>query len=218
MLKKYVIVGSGKFCREVCSWISDKSLLPPDFISLQIKGILDNNNILKNFKIYDKVPYLGQVESYVPQEDELFICAIGNPKIKKQLCTLLESKGATFFNVIHSSAVISKINVNLGNGVIIGPNTVISNNVTIGDHSTINTLSSVGHDVTIGKYCQINVLVNLAGGVQVQDEATINSSSCILPEITIGKEATVGAGAVVLSSVAEATTVFGNPARAISKH
>ena len=52
---------------------------------------------------------------------------------------------------------------------------------------------------------------------QILDGASIGANATILPGLTIGRRAMVGAGAVVVSDVADDTVVVGNPARPISR-
>ena len=47
--------------------------------------------------------------------------------------------------------------------------------------------------------------------------ATVFTGARIIPDVVIGKNAVVGAGAVVLKSVAQGSTVVGVPAREISR-
>ena len=43
----------------------------------------------------------------------------------------------------------------------------------------------------------------------------IGAGAVILPNITIGDYATVGAGSIVINSIASGMTVLGNPARVV---
>lgn len=52
----------------------------------------------------------------------------------------------------------------------------------------------------------------------VKRGASIGSGATIMCGITIGEDAVVGAGSLVLADVEKATTVVGNPARAIKRH
>ena len=208
-MEKLIIIGAGKFGREVYTWITHLN----KFI---IKGFLDNRpNILEGFN-YD-TPILGSAEDYIPEEEDIFICAIGYPRIKKELCTAIENKGGKFINIIHPSAVLGS-NIKMGVGNIICPNAVISSDIEIGNHNTINVLSSIAHDTKIGNYCQINILINVTGNVILEDLVLLNSSCVIAPGILIGEDSIVGAGSIVLKHIPKGVVVFGNPAKEFRKN
>ncbi|NCB43734.1 MAG: acetyltransferase, partial [Clostridia bacterium] len=91
----------------------------------------------------------------------------------------------------------------------------ISNDSSIEDFVTIQANAAVGHDVQIGSWCEIENSVFLGGGVIVGDGTTVHTHAMIKPRITVGSEATVAMGSVVIRSVPNGTTVFGNPAKRI---
>lgn len=208
---KLVIIGAGNFGREVFSWALDQG----HWVIRDIAFLDNRPNIFKETE-YEELPILGTTEEYEPSSRDLFVCAIGDVKIKRKLIEIIESKNGRFTNVIHKT-LIKPERARIGNGIITAPYAVISCDTQIGDHTAINIHSSIGHDVTIGKYCQIAAHVNLAGHVTVGDGVTINSNACVIPGVKIGNGATIGAGSVVIKDVGEGETVFGNPARVISK-
>ena len=88
-----------------------------------------------------------------------------------------------------------------GNGVIIGPNTVIGNNVTIYQHVTLGAKANgetyaaptIGNNVMLGAGC------------------------AILGNVTIGNNCLIGANAVVTEDVPDNCTVVGIPGRIVRK-
>jgi acetyltransferase-like isoleucine patch superfamily enzyme len=52
-------------------------------------------------------------------------------------------------------------------------------------------------------------------GVTIEDEVFIGSGVTIVAGVQIGKGARIGAGSVVIASVKENETVFGNPAQKV---
>lgn len=207
-LKQLIIIGAGNFGREVLCWAKD---IPGDQRTWEIKGFIDDN--LSSLDGYDVgIPILSSISDYVPQPDELFICAIANPKIKIKVCRELEDKGAVFTNIFHPTSVVGSNN-SLGKGIVMCPYSVVTTNVTIGNHVTINLHSTIGHDavledgVTLSAHCDITGFVHLEKGV------FLGSGARLLPKARAEQFAVIGAGCVVLKHVKAHKTVFGVPAK-----
>src|SRR5438270_13024015 len=125
--RKLVIVNAGSFGREVCTWAQQTVRAGAPW---ELKGFLDDRaDALKGFTY--GIPILAGPESYQPSADEIFICAIGTPRIKQKYCTLMEEKGAKFATLIHPTAVIGH-DVQIGEGCILGPFTQLSCDIRLG--------------------------------------------------------------------------------------
>lgn len=80
-MKHLIIIGAGNFGREVFSWAAQCNEYNIDWT---LKGFLDDRpNILNNFPGYGRI--LASVDNYVPETDDLFICALGEPGPKKSI-------------------------------------------------------------------------------------------------------------------------------------
>lgn len=75
---------------------------------------------------------------------------------------------------IHPTAIIGK-SVTLGEGVHIGPWSVIEDNAKIGDHSVIEAQVFIGHGVTIGKECHIYPQVTIREGCRLGARVVLHS-------------------------------------------
>lgn len=209
-MKRLFIVGAGGFGREVCGWARQCADYGRRWI---LGGFLDDDpNCLDGYQT--AVPWMGRVQDHQPVEEEEFLCAVGRPTARRELCTLLEARGARFANLIHPTVIIGD-EVTLGNGVLLCPRVVLTTNIVISDHVSINLGSAVGHDARIGKWCQISSYCDITGKVVLGEEVFLGSRASILPGIQVGRGATVGAGSIVLRSVPEGATVFGIPARVL---
>ncbi len=212
MLRNLIIIGAGKFGREVYAWARQSR----DYeVQWNIKGFLDNRpDILTNYKY--SVRIISSAEDYQPEQHDVFVCAISDVKIKQYLCKIIMNRGGEFVNIIHPTVVFGE-NVKLGNGVILTPNVVVSSDSTVGDFVAVNLNTTVGHDVVIGDYCHINPNVSIGGQATLKEAVSIGSNSAILPEAVLEQFAVVGAGSVVLKKVNAYTTVFGVPAKSIGQ-
>lgn len=177
----------------------------------QIKGYLDDKeDALDGFNSYPDI--LNSVENYVIEEDDVFICALGDVQAKKKYIQMIIAKGGKFITLIHPSAYID-INAKIGLGCIILQNAVIGPESEIGDYVFIQISTIIGHDVKIGNYSRVDNLVVCVGGVILNEEVTIHTSAIINHKVIVGKGAFVGAGSFVIRNVKERTTVYGNPAK-----
>lgn len=208
--KNLVIIGAGGFGREVYTWALQTIQSGAPWA---IKGFLDDKSgTLEGYK-YD-VPHLNTVADYVPQQKDVFLCAVGEPKQKKRCCSIIEGKGGIFATLIHPTAVIG-LNTKIGAGSIIGPLTQLSCEILLGKSVCFGTHSNTGHDTIIGDYCQISGACEINGNAVLEEGVFLGSHATILPKAHVGAWAFVGAGSVVLRRVMPGAKVFGNPAVAI---
>ncbi len=212
-MKKVIIVGAGGFGRELHNWLGD--VLKRGKTQWEFKGFLDDNlNALKDFSIEEKV--IGTIDDWVPSPDEVFLCGLGNPKMKKYCCQLLLERGAVFETLIHPTAIVGR-NVNIGCGSVICPRVNLTCDVNIGAFVTMNVNSGMGHDASIGSWSTVSAYCDITGWVKIGSGVFIGSHATVLPKIRVGDNAVIGAGSTVVINVAEHTTVFGVPAKRLGE-
>jgi sugar O-acyltransferase (sialic acid O-acetyltransferase NeuD family) len=208
-MKDIIIVGAGGFGREVLQWIKDINFMT---MKWTVKGFIDDNpNALDGLECDYAV--IGSIQDWQPNNNEVFACAVANPRTKENIVTLLKSKGAMFESVIHPIAGIGDWN-NIGEGFIAYPNSRITVNVVVGDYVTLLS-SGIGHDAVIGDYSTISSYCDVTGGVQLGKRVFLGSHVTIIPGRKIGDDVYVGAGSVVIKNIKPNTKVMGNPAKKI---
>jgi len=207
-MKHLIIIGARGFGRETFSLAKSCEGYGVSFV---VKGFLDDkSDALQGFNGYP--PILDSVESYVPGEEDVFICALGVVKWKKHYADIILQKGGVFINLIHPSVILND-NVRLGIGLIVFHGTFISNDITIGNFVTIHNYCIFGHDIAIGDWCHIGAFSFMGGFAMLEEEVTLNVRSTVLPKVRVRSKAAVGASSLVIKSVKENTTVFGSPAQ-----
>lgn len=210
-MKNLIIIGAGGFAREVYWHAQMASGFDSNWT---IKGFLDGDLKL-SAEEYAKLPgdvtMLGNVDGYEIEPDDVFTCAVGTPEVRKKLIGKILSRGGQFINIISEYAKILPA-AKIGNGIIVGLNSGVSDHVEIGDFAVLNNVTTIGHDVKIGKYTCIMSQVDVGGGAQIGDEVFVGTHATIMPNAKIGNGAYVGAGSVVLRKVHAGTKVFGNTA------
>lgn len=210
-MKNLIVVGASGFGREVLSWALDCERSQSDW---RVKGFLDDNpRALNNFGCSYNI--LGTIQDYHPGKNDLFICAIGDPKTKIDICESIVNRGGKFINLIHPSAIIGSDN-NIGNGCVLCPRSIITCNTRIGDFVTINCNSSIGHDVTIGKGTTLSSHCDVTGFATLGEGVFLGSNSVILPSVRVGNYAKIGVGSTVIRTVKPNSTVLGSPAKQIA--
>ena len=207
-MNQLILIGAGDFGREVLAWALDAQAAGADW---RIKGFLDANpRALEGYDI--DLPILGDIDNYAPQPDDVFLCAIGQPRLRAKIWQQMKAKGARFTRLIHPSVIVGP-RVEIGEGVVLCPRTVLTCDLSIGENSSLNIAVAVGHNARIGRHCQISSFADITGHVQVGEGIFFGSRVSILPGQRVEDHATVGAGAVVTRTVPAHTTVFGNPAK-----
>lgn len=207
-MKHLIIIGARGFGREVYNLFLDCKL--PD---IDCKGFLDDKvDALTGYNNYP--PIISSVESYMPESDDVFICALGDVSFKEKYASIILKKGGIFMSLIHPSASIS-INTKIGQGCIIEKNAVVSCDATIGNFVTIMPQAVLGHDIQVGDWSHIGSFSFMGGFSKLGRSVTLHPTVNILPHKKIGDKATVGAGSVVIRPVKEGCTVFGIPAMKI---
>ena len=204
-----VIVGAGGFGREI--YILAKDTFPN--IKYKIKGFLDDNlRVLDDYSMDIRV--ISNIDSYVVEEQDRFLIAIGNVDMKKNIITKLKVKGAQFLTLIHPTAIVVNT-AKIGKGVIIYPYVIVSDCVQLGDFVLMNSYSSCGHDVKVGKYCILSPHATLNGFVILEDEVFLGTHTTVIPGKRVGYRSKISANSVVMRNVPPNKMVFGVPGKAI---
>jgi sugar O-acyltransferase (sialic acid O-acetyltransferase NeuD family) len=210
-MKKLLIAGAGGWGRVVRQWALDIQSQAPRWESILFLD--DNPAVLEGFGLNDSL--VGAIRDYIPSGDEEFICGIGDPNVKMNVCEQLRKKGAHFINLFHPQALITNYG-EFGTGIIVSPFAAIVVTTKIGDFVTVNAFSVIGHDSTVENGCTLSAHCDIMANVHLEEGVFLGSGARILPNLRVGRNAKVGAGSVVVRNVPAGATVFGNPAQMIS--
>jgi sugar O-acyltransferase (sialic acid O-acetyltransferase NeuD family) len=211
---KLLLVGAGGHCRSVIDSVNQKQYsdiviidLPEnvgkDIFSIPIVGT--DADINKLFK-----------KGY--QQAIITIGSIGNPNKRIYLYQKLKEAGFQFPVIIDPTAIISKKNVKIDEGVFIGKGAIINTGIYIGCFSIINTGAIIDHDCTIGQFVHIAPGVKLSGEVRIQDNVHVGIGASVIQSVIIGENTIIGAGSVVVSDIDKNKVAFGVPCKEQKKH
>lgn len=211
-MKQLIILGAGGFARELYYFAQESLGYGVDW---DIKGFLDGDVKLPDEE-YLKLPapVLGDIYDYAIEDNDVFVCGVGMPEVRKIFIEAISKRGGTFANVIHKTAIIQK-SARLGVGIVVLPWSTINANAIVGDHLLITLRSTISHDCTVGNNVCIMGDVSICGYVDIKDDSFMAVGSTALPHSKIGKNAYVGVASVVFKSVKDNQKAFGNPARSI---
>lgn len=205
-----IIVGAGGLGREVAALAHHDRANGTEW---QIAGFLDTReNALAEIDAGPRV--IGDPNIYLPGPDDIFIVAIGDPKLKRKLVAPLKLKGATFVSL--RTRVRFAPRVTYG-ATVFGEDPRISVDTTFGDYAYIGDDCVIGHDVTVSDYAHVGTRCFVAGNAVIGEGALVHPMSSIAIGVKIGRGAVVGLGSVVFHDVADGATVLGNPARVLER-
>jgi sugar O-acyltransferase (sialic acid O-acetyltransferase NeuD family) len=210
-MKRVVIIGAGGHGREVADILRHQAQHDS---GLKILGFVDDAHNLP--PIINGLPLLGDWSWFetVDKSEIRVVCAVGLPRLRKQLVERAGAKGLSFTSAISPAAHLSP-GAKLGEGLMLFPHSFASTDILIDDHAIVNAGATVSHDTKVGPYGTLNPGVHLAGNVDVNEGCYLGIGASVIQGISIGAWTTVGAGAVVVRDLPDNVTAVGVPARVI---
>ncbi len=160
-------------------------------------------------------PILGNVDEFQDYKNYSFVVAIGNASIREKIATKL--CGVNWYTAIHPSAIISDMEVSVGEGTVIMANAVVNAGTSIGKHCIINSSAVVEHDNYIEDFVHISVGAKLAGTVRIGKKTWVGIGASVSNNICVCENCMIGAGAVIVKNIEIAGTYIGVPAKILQK-
>ena len=209
-MNNVIIIGARGWGRE---WCEQLKYYPDYQKKFKIKGFLDDNSeLLKGLSGYP--PILSSVEDYQVEENDVFLCALGDIDYRKKYIEIIKNKGGYFGTFIDPTSRVFET-AKLGEGVLVLPFCIVSSDVVIGDFTSLQPYCIIGHDAKVGRYCAIESSSFVGGGAIVADNCILHTRSTVIPKVHVNENVVIGAGSVVIKNIPANTTVFGVPARKV---
>jgi sugar O-acyltransferase (sialic acid O-acetyltransferase NeuD family) len=182
-------------------------------------ALYDDINKTKTGILFSKYKILKSTKEakkyFMHQPD--FCIGVGNPKTRKFIEQKMTSLGGNLISIISNKSLIGENDVDLGIGLNIMQNAVITSSTKIGRGSLIHVNASVHHNTIIGDYCELSPGCRILGGASIGSFVSIGANAVVMMNIKIGNGVVVGAGAVVTKNIQRGVTVVGVPAKRVSK-
>lgn len=216
--KIYGVVGGGGYGREVIPIVHEMMNTLPDKQEHKIVFVIENV-METSIDGHDVM----SVEDFInsPYGCKYFNVAIADSKVRERLAEYLIAQGAIPFTITYPNSVIYESSV-IQYGAIFSPFTCVTADAKIGKFFHANLYSYVAHDCVIGDYVTFAPGVKCNGNVVIEDHVYVGAGAIIKQgsskrPLVIGAGAVIGMGAVVTKSVLPGVTVFGNPAKLLTK-
>jgi sugar O-acyltransferase (sialic acid O-acetyltransferase NeuD family) len=205
-----VLIGASGLGREIHSWNSISKVASN---RLRIVGFLDDNpNALNNYNITQ--PIFGPIDFEFFDNKKSIIVAISDCLIKQLIFESAEERDIEIITFIGDNVLIGE-RTSIGKGSVLLPASLVSCDTVVGSGVIINSGSQIGHDVVIGDYSSIMANVDIGGGAFIGKNVFIGTGAVILPGVKIPDSTRIGAGSVVIKSLKQSGTYFGNPVKKI---
>lgn len=206
-----IIVCAGGMGREVYH-LAEKCI--NNGLNINIKGFIDDT-LPDLSKFSFKYPsILSTIKDYIPEENDVFVCSLGDVHSKRKIVESLVEKGAHFISLIDPEACVEDSAI-VEEGALIFHHSVVGSDAKIGRQAFIQSYACLGHDVVTGDFFRIDPKASCAGGVHAGNNVTIHTLSFVNEKVNVGDDAVVGAMSFVIRPVKAGTTVFGIPAKPI---
>lgn len=182
-----------------------------------VVGYTDTVSPEKKGRLFNGAPIIGGFEDmllYVQEFGVGVVLGFGNCAARHRIIQELADCNIRLSTVIHPKAIVSQ-SAELGDGVYIGPNSVVEGGCRIGDCTIINCGASVCHECQIGSAVSVCPGVVIGGKTVIGDRSWIGIGATCIDKIRIGSCSYVGAGAVVVADVPDNVLVVGVPARVV---
>ena len=205
MEKKIVIFGCGGHARSIIN------ALLRNHKGAQIL-LIDENAEADEYVMGCKVQ-----RDYEVKEADEYIIAVGDNGRRRKIYDYLKNNFQGKCVPVISDLACIGIKAYIGSGTFIAPYAYIGPQAKIGCNTIINTGSVVEHEVIIGNHTHIAPHATICGRTRIGNGVFCGAGSTVIDNICICDNVIIGAGAAVVSDIAETGTYVGVPARKVRK-
>lgn len=206
-----LIVGAKGFAKEVLEIIFQNKIK-------ENIALFDDINPDILGKMYGRFTVLkneAEVRTFFNENGPQFTIGIGNPHLREKMYNKFTNWGGILNSVISKKTDIGNFGVHINDGCNILSGVKISNEVQIGMGVIVYYNCVITHDVAIGDFVELSPGVILLGGCKIGSMSHIGAGAIIFPNVIIGENVKVGAGAVVRENLPDNVVAVGVPAKIV---
>lgn len=199
-MQNIVVLGAGGFAREARDWAEQTG-------SFRVSAFFDEfpkAQELDGLEILSDWNQLKKFDSYV--------LGVGDPLLKEKFMNLAAAQGRKAATVVHPTVVIGR-KVEIGEGSVVCPMTVLTTNIIIGRAVMLNLTVTVGHDCRIGDYVTVSPGANISGGCHIGANTYIGTNATLREYVNFPANSTLGMGGSLVKTAETPGIYVGNPAK-----
>lgn len=154
-------------------------------------------------------------QRYPPEEHRAFV-AISSQKLnrlRRRLYDIVKGQGFTCVSYVSPHAFVWR-NVTIGENCFVFESNVLQHHVSVGDNCVLWSGNHVGHRTVIEEDAFVSSHVVISGFCRIGARSFVGVNSSFGDGVSLAPDSVVGAGAVVVKSIAEPRGVHvGSPAK-----
>jgi UDP-N-acetylbacillosamine N-acetyltransferase len=208
MKNNLIIIGSGSFALEILNYFCE-IFKPKKTKKIYFLGTTNNKNNF--YKIHENSFFVKKIPTKLNKVNTNFIIAYGNEILRSKYFKKYV-KNFTPIKLVHPTAYIAS-SVNIEEGAIICPQTVLSIGSKIMKNALINTGSQIGHHTVIGESSIISTGAIINGRVIIGSRCFVGSNSTVMQNIKFQNSSKVTANSALYSNLKSKHIAHGNPAK-----
>lgn len=201
-MKQIGIFGAGGLAREVMGLLEDLC------VADRVVAFYETDDVWRARSSHS-IP-VRPLSDFDPSRCEM-VLAVSNPMTRRALRERLPTQ-TCYPTLIHPS-VRRSASVEISGGSIVCVGAILTCDIVIGMHTLVDRTTNIGHDCRIGDFVTFSPGVIVSGNCEIGSDCFLGAGALIREKTRIAQGTTVGMGAVVVASIHEAGTYFGNPAR-----
>ncbi|MET6990755.1 acetyltransferase [Sediminicola arcticus] len=207
-MRNVIILGTGGCAAQLTYYIEDNNSRVKEDDKIRILGYIEDEKSIDEYynKYNYKSPVLCDIDGYEPRPNEEVLIAIMNIDLRIKMIDKLLKKKASIGSFFHGSVLISN-DMDIGEGNIIFPYSMIFENAIIGKYNLLTSHSFISHDCVIGDNNFFSH-AGIAGNVRIGNNNYFGIRSTVIPSIIMGDNNIIQAGMVVDKNLKDSTTYF----------